>query len=635
MDVKEDYAKSENLGLLFAFLCAVLFCFQLFNQLRVEWSANDQYAYGWFVPILAAVLFWRRWLDRPSGAHREKTGCSKGLWASVFLVLLLAILPLRWVEEANFRWRGAWWAHALVLVALSFLVIRQIGGASRVRHFAFPILFLLVAIPWPTRLESPFVQDLMRLVAGTTVELVRIVAIPALRHGNLIEIGSGVVSVDGACSGVRSLQTALMLTLLFGEAFRLRLWPRIALVPLGFALAFLANVARTSLLTWGAATRGMDYMEHKLHDPAGVGVVIVVLAGIYLTALWLSREHSVFALDPGVRGQESGVRAESTGVRRQASGVNVKKTDAGDQTPERADKDTGATADLLPPPPVASPLTPDSRQLTPGAPGHPPSLTPDSRPLTSAKLLIFAAVWLAVVECTTALWFHLGDLRAIPNPVWSINWPTNAVGYTEIKMKPIETEMLQYDDAKKASWQDETGNHWSLISLRWAPENKNSFNGLGHSPDVCFVGAGWQLRSEPEPVWVPVNSIDMPFRRFVFNVDGKTAYAFMGFWDERSLGGRQEEASPYGILQRVKAAWKGKRNQGFKKLEIAIIGPSSVDEALSVLRDGLQRLIVVEGPGVRSQGSGVRGEVSLTPKGSRVRHQVSVFRISEIRAIRG
>src|SRR5438067_1647170 len=44
----------------------------LWWQLSGEWSVNDQYSYGWFVPFFAIVLFWLRWddwpqADRPAG----------------------------------------------------------------------------------------------------------------------------------------------------------------------------------------------------------------------------------------------------------------------------------------------------------------------------------------------------------------------------------------------------------------------------------------------------------------------------------------------------------------------------------------------------------------------------------------
>jgi len=38
---------------------------ELWRQLSGEWSVNDQYSYGWFVPFFAVVLFWLRWEDAP------------------------------------------------------------------------------------------------------------------------------------------------------------------------------------------------------------------------------------------------------------------------------------------------------------------------------------------------------------------------------------------------------------------------------------------------------------------------------------------------------------------------------------------------------------------------------------------
>jgi len=41
----------------------------LWRQLSGEWSVNDQYSYGWFVPFFAVVLFWLRWEDAPKAVQ--------------------------------------------------------------------------------------------------------------------------------------------------------------------------------------------------------------------------------------------------------------------------------------------------------------------------------------------------------------------------------------------------------------------------------------------------------------------------------------------------------------------------------------------------------------------------------------
>jgi hypothetical protein len=216
-----------------------------------------------------------------------------------------------------------------------------------------------------------------------------------------------------------------------------------------------------------------------------------------------------------------------------------------------------------------------------------------SSPVVSGPFLLAALAWLLCVEAATAIWYRIGDQRSVQNQTWSIKWPTEASGYRENPVTKTAFEMLRYDSARSAAWQDEAGNQWGLISSRWGPGNKNSFIGRGHTPDQCFTAAGWRLCSEPAPVRLIANGIDLPCRRYVFEVGGSTAYVFLALWDERSPGGLQELPLAYGLARRLKAVIQGKRHQGLKKLEISLIGPASPEEAVRVLRKELERLIIL------------------------------------------
>ena len=197
-------------------IMAVTACwFLFFIELRGEWATNAQYSYGYVVPLLCAAVLWRRWQERP--ASLPGSAILAGLAACGFLCLLL---PLRVVLEANPEWRMVYWAHGFVVIGLSFSLLYRAGGWQWVRFFAPPLVFMLVAVPWPMELEQSIIQNLMRLVAGLTVEVAGWLGIPALQHGNLIEVKGGVVGIDEACSGVRSLQSALMLSLFLGEMYR-------------------------------------------------------------------------------------------------------------------------------------------------------------------------------------------------------------------------------------------------------------------------------------------------------------------------------------------------------------------------------------------------------------------------------
>src|SRR5205823_2703551 len=140
--------------------------------------------------------------------------------------------------------------------------------------------FFLVAVPWPTFVEHPTVELLTRGNVGAVVELLNAFGIPAIPQGNVIEISNGLVGIDEACSGIRSVQASLMISLFLGELYRLGLLRRLALCFGGLAAAFVFNVVRTLLLTWVAAKQGLPVMA-QWHDPAGVGVLVACFLSVW------------------------------------------------------------------------------------------------------------------------------------------------------------------------------------------------------------------------------------------------------------------------------------------------------------------------------------------------------------------
>ena len=245
------------------------------NQLRVEWSINPQYTYGWTMPFLALYLFAERW------KHRPRTGPLRlAAWLGVFVVLLaVSLLPLRLIEEASPDWRLVNWAMAGSAAAISLCAIYFAGGSPWLLHFAVPVLFVLIAVPWPVPLEKILIQGLMRTVARICVEALNFLAIPAVQHGNVIEISTGKVGVEEACSGVRSLQTTLMASLFLGELFRFTAIRRLSLLAGGLFLAFLCNLGRSFYLVWISVHEGTG-SAFEAHDSVGRTVLIVSLAGL-------------------------------------------------------------------------------------------------------------------------------------------------------------------------------------------------------------------------------------------------------------------------------------------------------------------------------------------------------------------
>jgi exosortase len=257
--------------------------FWLFYHLHDEWMLNERYNYGWAVPFLALFLFVLRWRTRPEPG---KTPTSRFLIVASGWLLLALLLPIRVVEEANPDWRLLSWILAGVVVAFSLLSLAQLGGRSWLLHFAFPVCFPLVAVPWPVQFENSVVQMMTRAVAYTAVEIAGWAGIGAHQLGNVIQLRNGFVGVDEACSGVKTLQAGIMVALVLGELLRVPRWRRLALILLGCGWIFVCNVFRATTLVIVAANSGLEALA-RWHDLIGTAALFCGMAGLlFLAWVW-------------------------------------------------------------------------------------------------------------------------------------------------------------------------------------------------------------------------------------------------------------------------------------------------------------------------------------------------------------
>jgi exosortase len=531
-----------QLALSVLFLAALWFV--LCRELSGEWLVNEQYNFGWFVPFFALYLFWLRWQDRPPTqvSHRDShIGYSAALGMAIAALLLL--LPLRLFEIANPEWRLLAWIHALAVVTLTLLLLWWAGGKAWLRHFAFPVAFIFIAVPWPTALETPVIQGLMRIVAHVAAETAMLLGTPAQVEGNLIRVSNGLVGVNEACSGIRSLQTSLMIGLLFGEVKRLSVLRRLALVVCAVVIALLANFLRAVFLVMVAATENLSEVS-RWHDIAGYSIIALVFVATLALAYLLGRKKPPVVA--GVPPAESGPPQPT----RLPLQFPISYLAAALCWLLFVEIGTAAWYRL------------HERNLVSGIRWsvHWPQQAPNFRKLKIDN------------EIRAVLRFDEGDAAS-----WTINSSVNAT-----QPKTVSC---------------------SLYVFRWNAGKNSALLANLHRPDVCLPASGWkQVADHGVRSYAVSDSVQMPFRHFEFqrSFEGsppQIAHAFYCLSEDRTSGrsasaGNTDSPGMFGNRsewtrsERLRAVLDGRRHLGQQVIEAIFISnePLSAAETETHLR---------------------------------------------------
>ncbi len=535
--------------------------FVLINDLRVEWTVNPQYSYGWAVPFLCAFLLWQNFrqstVQSPQPVVRsrrveaiESAGnifhLSAFSFQLLFVFLALLYAPTRLVEEANPGWRLVSWALAIEVVGLTLLFLRF--TIRDLRFAIFPVCYFLVAVPWPTGIEQTLIQGLTRLDTSLTTELLGWLGIPAMPHGNVIEVATGMVGIDEACSGIRSFQATLMISLFLGEYYTLGAWHRALCVCAGFALSFVFNLARMSLLVWVAAKKGLAAIA-SWHDPAGVTILIACFFGLWGMGIWLQSRKR---------------KAE----RRSENAETLKA-----ETPRPAGGQKPAEG---------------RRQRT--EVGRRIADSGNKISVSAFRFSVLAVcVWILLTEVSVEAWYRWHEARVPVAVQWTIAWPTNNQTFKELPIPGATRQILRYDEGRSAGW---SGDNlaWQAVFLRWKPGRAAVHLAENHTPEVCMTAAGHTLKAISPQSWFDVNGLRLPFLAYEVTDTPRPFYVFYCLWDDRATTQRFDTMALTSGA-RLASVWDGRRNPGQRSLEITVSGPDNSNEAEAVLREELRKLI--------------------------------------------
>ena len=244
-----------------------------FIYLFAIWTTDENYGHGIFVPVISAYLIWQQ-------RSRLRERDDSGTWFGFGLVLVGMGLYL--VGEL---------ATLYFLLHLSFWVmgvgfILAFWGYRVVKRIAFPLAFLLTAIPLPQFFIQTLSAKLQLISSQLGVGCLQVVGIVAFREGNVIDLGPIQLQVIEACSGLRALFPLMTLALICAYFFKDRMWKRITLFLSSIPIAIFLNGIRIGIVGILVDGYGVGFAEGFYHFFEG-WVIFVLSLFLLLLLMWV------------------------------------------------------------------------------------------------------------------------------------------------------------------------------------------------------------------------------------------------------------------------------------------------------------------------------------------------------------
>ena len=252
------------------FSALLVLCYgPILYRMAAQWATDENMGHGFFVPVVAGYLAWRR---RDALTFDPRRGNLWGLAIVIFAALLSLVATL-----------GAELFTARMSFVIALVgVILYLGGMRWIKILSFPLALLLFMIPIPTIIYAQLTLHLQILASQLGEMLITLMGIPVLRAGNTLQLPSQTLDIAEACSGIRSLLSLMFLSLVFAYFMDKKVWMRWALLAATIPIAIGANGIRVAL------TGLLSEIDTKLaggmyHETEGYIVFIVALAALFLT----------------------------------------------------------------------------------------------------------------------------------------------------------------------------------------------------------------------------------------------------------------------------------------------------------------------------------------------------------------
>jgi len=249
------------------------------TDLAHDWWTEESLSYGLLVPPMALYIAWVRRSLTLREAVRADT---RGLW----LVGLACVAYLVGKFGAEF------FLPRISFVILLAGLVWTYWGVARLKTLSFPLILLSTMVPLPVIVYNAAAAPLQLFASDVATRIAQFLGTSVYRDGNIIQLADLSLGVEEACSGLNSLSTLMVGSILLGFLKLKRPFTRLALFALSVPLAIGVNVVRVTG-TAVVADYYREIAEGFYHSFSGWIVFVLGFAAQYVVATGLARfvEH--------------------------------------------------------------------------------------------------------------------------------------------------------------------------------------------------------------------------------------------------------------------------------------------------------------------------------------------------------
>ncbi len=250
--------------------------FPVFKYLFSQWTLLDDYQHAFLTIPIVLFMVWQKRLMLKVDLWR---GSGIGLFVVIFSLCFYIVALKAQINTLT--------SLAMILFLAGACV--YLIGPRAIHILATPFLLFLLLVPVPSWLYAAATLPLQLKVSQASEFIVRLFSIPIYREGNVISLPDKTFQIVQACSGMRSIMTLVVLSIIVGY-FTLNLKKiKLMLVALSIPVAIMVNIIRVVSLIMLFYYFRLDLSTGLAHTALGMAVFLISMGILLLLYKPLAR----------------------------------------------------------------------------------------------------------------------------------------------------------------------------------------------------------------------------------------------------------------------------------------------------------------------------------------------------------